>query len=469
MDDLFNIPIERSLLSAILYDPNIFDDIENGLEPSDFGYKNHEDIFRAMIELKRLDLPISEEFLRKKLPHNANIDEDIIEIVSIAPIVDIKSYMQEIQDLSLKRKLHSLANSIKEKSLDVNLSSKEIIDYLESDIFKLQTKSSNREFRQFSDVTSSMLSNIAKLKERGNRYLIGIDTGFRELNRYTTGFNKGELVILAARPAMGKTALALNMIIPTLKSGKGVAFFSLEMDAEQIVLRMMSSITSIPLQKLRIGDLEDKDWTFFDNTCNQISSWKFYIDDSGGLDITHLRSKLRKLKLKDPSISLAVVDYLQIMSGIGNKDRHLEIAEISRGLKILARELNIPILALSQLNRSLEQRGDRRPTLSDLRESGSIEQDADIILFIYRDAVYKRRDIKEKIERAKKEGNAPPQEEILGEQEIEEAELIIGKHRNGPIGTIKLNMHTKYTRFVDIANYTTEQTDTKMVDDILPL
>ncbi|RAX53834.1 replicative DNA helicase [Helicobacter sp. 16-1353] len=472
MHDLFNIPIERSLLSAILFDPNIFDTIEDELGPSDFGYHNHSIIFATMGNLKRLDLPINEEFIRKKLSSKANIDEDIFEIISTAPIIDIKSYVKEIQDLSLKRKLHHLANTIKEKSIDINLPSREIINELESEIFNLQSKSSNREFRTFGDVTSSVISMIKELKERGNSYLIGVDTGFPELNRYTTGFNKGELIILAARPAMGKTSLALNMLIPTLKSGKGVAFFSLEMGAEQIVLRMMSSIANIPLQRLRIGDLDDKEWNYFQSTCDKLESWKFYIDDSGGLDITHLRSKLRKLKSKDPSISLAIVDYLQIMSGIGNKDRHLEIAEISRGLKILARELDIPILALSQLNRTLESRGDRRPILSDLRESGSIEQDADIILFIYRDAVYKRRDMKEKIEQAKKEGKPPPKEEILVEQDNEEAELIIGKHRNGPIGTIKLKMDTKYTRFVSIESHITEQSETKILndlDDMIPL
>lgn len=464
MHELFNIAIERSLLSAILYDPSIFSDCEESLESSDFGYKNHSEIFMAMRELYHRDLPIAEDFIRKKV--SLDIDDDMFEILSTTPIVDIKSYIKELKDLSLKRKLHHLANLIKDKSLNKDLPSVDIINEIEGEIFRLQSSSQNKEFRKFSDVTSSMLFDISKLKERGNSFQIGIDTGFSELNKMTTGFNKGELIILAARPAMGKTALALNMAVPTLKDGKGVAFFSLEMGAEQLALRVMSFMSKIPLQKLRIGDLDDKEWQYFQGMCNKLSSWKFYIDDTGGLDITHLRSKLRKLKLKDPSLSLVFVDYLQIMSGISNKDRHLEVAEISRGLKILARELEVPIVALSQLNRSLENRGDRRPTLSDLRESGSIEQDADIILFIYRDSYYKRKDAKENIERARKEGKQLPKEEIPAEQEVEEVELIIGKHRNGPIGTIKLQMHTIYTHFVSIAKNDIEHQDTKIEDEV---
>ena len=469
MQELFNLAIERSLLSAILYDPDIFGDFEERLESDDFGYKNHSEIFRAMKELYHLDLPISEDFIRKKV--NSNIDDDMFEILSTAPIVDIKSYIEEIKDLSLKRKLHHLANTIKENSLKKDLPSLEIINEVESSIFKLQSNNHNKGFRNFSDVMSSMLSDLKKTKERGNSLLIGVDTGFYELNKMTTGFNKGELIIIAARPAMGKTALALNMAIPTLKAGKGVAFFSLEMGAEQLASRVVSFMCRIPLQKLRIGDLDDKEWQYFYNKCNEYYSWKFYIDDTGGLNITHLRSKLRKQKLKDPSLSLVIVDYLQIMSGVNNKDRHLEVAEISRGLKILARELEVPIIALSQLNRSLESRGDRRPTLSDLRESGSIEQDADIILFIYRDSYYKRKDAKENIERARKEGKETPKVEIPVEQEIEEVELIIGKHRNGPIGTIKLHLHTIYTYFTSIAKDEIEHKNTTIEDevDLMPI
>lgn len=471
MQDLYNISFERSLLAAILFDPNQLNELDYELDEKDFGYKPHGIIFTAMKTLNQLELPINADFITKQTAQIKGFDigGEIVEILATTPIVDIKSYIQEIKDLSLKRRLRSLAIAINEKSNEINTSSSEIINDVESQIFSLRSTHSNKEFRDLKDITSSVLDNLEELKRRQNtsNILIGVDTGFSVLNRYTAGFKNGELIILAARPAMGKTALALNMAIPTLGSGKGVVFFSLEMDAEQIVTRMLSSITNIPLQNLRIGNLNDKEWQFLHNKTADIASWKFYVDDSGGLDISHLRSKLRKQKLKDPDISLAIVDYLQLMTSISKQDRHLQVAEISRGLKLLARELNIPIIALSQLNRALESRDDRRPQLSDLRESGSIEQDADIILFIYRDDIYKRKDQKARIAKAKKEGKEAPKEAIIQEQEVEEAELIIGKHRNGPIGTIHLNMHTKYTRFTDITdNYTNEPTHTKMIDEI---
>ncbi|MDE6886111.1 MAG: replicative DNA helicase [Helicobacteraceae bacterium] len=470
MRDIYNIQIERALLASILFDPKLLNDIEDIIDNSDFGYKSHNIIFSIMSDLNRRDLPVNEDFIRKNIPKGENLDNDIFEIVATAPIVGAKSYAQEIKDLSLKRKLHHLANTIKEQSLELNTPSIEIINSIESKVFNLQINRVSKGFREFKETALSMLRGIEKQKVMGNEALIGIDTGFKELNHLTAGLKEGELVVLAARPAMGKTAFAINLIQPTLKENKAVAFFSLEMDAEQIALRMFSSMTSIPLQNLRIGDLSDNDWHYFSNMCDKSSSWKLYIDDGGGLNISQLRSKIRRLKLKEPSLSLIVIDYLQIMSGINNKDRHLEIAEISRGLKNLAREIRIPILALSQLNRMLEARDDRRPQLSDLRESGAIEQDADIILFLYRDDVYKRKDQKARIAKARKEGKKLPEEEILKEQDVEEVELIIGKHRNGPTGTIKLNMHTKFTRFADANTYNIEeQSETKMIDDMIPL
>ncbi|RDU60839.1 replicative DNA helicase [Helicobacter sp. MIT 14-3879] len=465
MKDIYNIQIECSLLATILFDPQIFSDVEGELDSSDFGYENHRIIFNIMTELYKTDLPINEDFIRKKVNNkNINFDNDLFNIVTTSPIVGIKKYIDEIKDLSLKRKLHSLANHIKEQSLELNMSSVDIIDNIENEVFKLQSSKNNSEFRILQEITHSMLDKIKEQKEH-NSILLGIDTGFSELNRITSGFKEGELIVLAARPAMGKTAFAINVLQPTLKQNKSVAFFSLEMDAEQIILRMLSSMTSIPMQNLIIGNLDNNDWEYFSNMCNKISSWKLYVDDSGNLNISKLKSKIRKLKLKNPDLSLVVIDYLQIMSGINNKDRHLEIAEISRGLKNLAREIRIPILALSQLNRELEKRGDKRPMLSDLRESGAIEQDADIILFLYRDSIYQIRAQKEKLEKAKKEGKEIPKEIILEEKEIEEAELIIGKHRNGPIGTIKLNMHTKYTRFTSQTTHNEiEHKETEMLN-----
>ena len=463
MNTVINIEIERSLLASIINNPKILEHICDILQIEDFGHQTHGDIFRTIIELDRLSLPIDEQFIRNKI--GKNIENEMVEIMACAPLSDCMTYVKIIKDLSIKRSLRHLAFEIQEKSKIASLDSIDIIDNIESKFFSLRTNNLNKEFRNIKEVIPSLLDNIEKIKARGNSILSGIDTGFFELNKLTAGFSNGELIVLAARPSMGKTALAISLMESTLKANKGVAFFSLEMDAEQIVLRMFSSISGIPLQRLKIGDLSDVEWQNFSRICDDKSSYKLYIDDSSDLNLFQLKSKLRKLKSKEPSLAFVIIDYLQIMTSVSNKDRHLEIAEISRGLKNLARELRLPILALSQLNRSLESRSDRRPMLSDLRESGAIEQDADIILFLYRDAVYQRRDQKEKIEQAKKEGKEFPKNEILEEKSIEEAELIIGKHRNGPIGVVKLNLETATTKFTQVPSNSEidlSKTNTKM-------
>ena len=465
-----NIGIERSLLASIIYNPKILDSVCDILQYEDFGHKVHGDIFRTIVTLDKLNLPINEQFIRNKI--DKNIENEMVEIMSHAPLSDPKAYAKIIKDLSIKRNLRHLAMEIQEKSQTPSVDAIDIIDSIESKFFSLRTNSFNKGFRDIKEVIPSVIDNIKKLKEKGNSILLGIDTGFFELNKLTAGFSNGELIVLAARPSMGKTALAISLMETTLKSNKGVAFFSLEMDAEQIVLRMFSSISDIPFQRLKIGDLDDNEWQNFSRICDEKSSYKLYIDDSSDLNLFQLKSKLRQLKSREPSLSLVIIDYLQIMTSANSKERHLEIAEISRGLKNLARELKLPILALSQLNRSLESRSDRRPMLSDLRESGAIEQDADIILFLYRDAVYQRRDQKEKIEQAKKEGKEYPKNEILKEQEVEEAELIIGKHRNGPIGVVKLNLKTITTRFTQAPNDNEKnisQNNTKMDDIDMPI
>jgi len=303
---------------------------------------------------------------------------------------------------------------------------------------------------------------IAEMKARGNTVLVGVDTGFEELNKMTTGFGKGDLVIIAARPAMGKTSFALNIVQNLLDKGKGVAFFSLEMPAEQLMLRLLSIKTSIGLQKLRVGDLNDDQWSRLNTAVDQMQHSKLFVDDHGSLNINQLRSKLRKLKGKHPEIELCVVDYLQIMSGTGNKDRHLEVSEMSRGLKMLARELEMPIIALSQLNRGLESRNDKRPMLSDIRESGSIEQDADIIMFFYRDDVYLYKEEKEREKAAKVDGKEFTPTYV--EKEEEDAEIIIGKQRNGPTGHVKLVFQKKLTRFVDRPAYSSTEIIYENVD-----
>ncbi|MBN2896626.1 MAG: replicative DNA helicase [Campylobacterales bacterium] len=259
------------------------------------------------------------------------------------------------------------------------------------------------------------------------------------------------LFLLEDMTVTHNTSFILNTVEHLLKQGRGVAFFSLEMPAEQLMLRLLSIQTSIHLQNLRLGNLSDVEQKRLNDAIARMRSSKLFVDDGGSVNIHQLRSKMRKLKSKHPEIELCVVDYLQIMSGLGGKDRHLEVSEISRGLKMLARELEIPIVALSQLNRGLESRHDKRPMLSDIRESGSIEQDADIILFVYRDDVYLYKEEKEREKAAKAEGKEFQSQYV--EKEEEEAEIIIGKQRNGPTGHVKLVFQKKLTRFVDKPSY----------------
>ena len=261
------------------------------------------------------------------------------------------------------------------------------------------------------------------------------------------------LFLLEDMTVTHNTSFILNTVNSLILQGKGVAFFSLEMPAEQLMLRLLSIQTSIPLQQLRLGDMNDDQWSNLNGAIDRMNSAKLFVDDQGSININQLRSKLRKLKNQHPEIEIAVIDYLQIMQGVGNQDRHLQVSEISRGLKMLARELEMPVVALSQLNRGVESRNDKRPMLSDIRESGSIEQDADIILFVYRDDVYLYKEEKEREKAAKAEGKEFTSEYV--EKEEEEAEIIIGKQRNGPTGHVKLIFQKKLTRFVDAPAYST--------------
>lgn len=789
INNLYNINIERSVLSSILFNPATFEDVATELKPRDFYLPAHAHIFEAMEECEREDLPIDEEFVKKKLNQKDRFDEDaMLEILSTNPLPSIKAYVEEIREKSIKRDLVKLTGDIKEVAVDKDLPSSEVVDLVQQKLYQITSDSNSKEFRESPEMTSSTIEHILEMKKRGNSGVVGLDTGFSELNRLTTGFGEGDLIIVAARPAMGKclakgtkvlmydgslkkvedikvgdklmgddstarnvlsiargrekmywvrqnkgidyrvneshilslkrsrnegkhkhedvlnisvkeyltkskkfksnykgykvavkfkeepltiepyfvglwlgdgrksdiriankdkevikylkdyakkldlklikskddgkcpmyaitngkkinkktyslqadlrklglidnkhiprkylinstknrlellaglidsdghydkqcngyeitqkdkklakqikfladslgfrtsikkkkasikeinftcnvyrvrifgdvdkipvkierkkaapwmvkrswnqtgikvefdkvddyygfeidgnslflledmtvthnTAFTLNLAQKALDDNKGVAIFSLEMPAEQLMLRMLSAKTSIPLQKLKIGDMSDDEWSRLNSAADEMSNKKFFVDDNGNVNIHTVRSKLRKLKSQHPEISLAIIDYLQLMSSGGNKDRHLEVSDISRGLKLLARELNIPIIALSQLNRSLESRSDKRPMMSDLRESGSIEQDADVIMFVYRDDVYRMREEKEKEQKARQEGKE--YKSNFFEKPEERAELIIGKNRNGPIGVANLIFQKSCTRFVD--------------------
>ncbi len=809
-EQLYNLAFERAILSSIIFEPSQFEELGEILKPEDFYLPAHQDIFAAIAALARKDQPIDEEFIRKELSSAKKFDENVfIEVIAVNPISNTRAYVAEIKDKALRRHLLTLTTEIKRVTLEEELPGSDVVDLVEKKLYEITQESQTSDFKDAETVTLDTMRYINEMKARGNSVLVGVDTGFADLNKMTTGFGKGDLVIIAARPAMGKclgkgtrvlmydgtlkkvedivvgdrlmgddstprrvlslargrekmywvrqnkgidyrvneshilslkrsrnegphhhgeildielreylqqsekfktnykgykvaveftekplpiepyflglwlgdgtqtnvgistqdeevvaylhdyasrlglsvttqntpqrcpvysitsgtrgnhqhidslqkrlrtlgvlnhkhiphdylansrknrllllaglidsdgyyddnflvfeivqkseelartikfladslgfrvswkkkrasiksksyetevirlrivgdlqtiptriprkkarqrkakrdvthtglsieydrvddyygfvidgnhrflledmtvthnTSFALNMVQNLLRKGKAVAFFSLEMPAEQLMLRLLSIETSIPLQKLRVGDLDDEQWSRLGTAVDRMQASKLFVDDQGSLNINQLRSRLRKLKSKHPELEMAVVDYLQIMSGTGTKDRHLEVSEISRGLKMLARELEIPIVALSQLNRGLESRHDKRPMLSDIRESGSIEQDADIILFVYRDDVYLYKEEKEREKAAKAEGKEFTPTYV--EKEEEEAEIIIGKQRNGPTGHVKLLFQKKLTRFVDMPAYAAteivyEQVDTKSAE-----
>ena len=448
MDSVYSINIERAVLSSILFNPEEFEDVAGVLKSKDFYLPAHQKIFEAMDLLHSNDLPIDEEFIRKRTDSKEVDDSILIEILSANPISNTMAYVSEIKDSSVKRELAGLATTIKKITFEDEMPATQAVDEVQNELYKITTDSASAELRNALDITKDTLEHIKNMKELGNRYLIGETTGFNGLDRRTTGFNAGDLVIIAARPAMGKTALVLNMALKNIEANKGVIVFSLEMPAEQLMLRMLSAKTSIPLQNLRKGDMNDEQWSNMTNAFDELAQKKLFVDDSGNVNINQLRARVRKLaQNEENNISMVVIDYLQLMQGTGGKDRHLEVSEISRGLKMLAREMNIPVIALSQLNRGLESRPDKRPMLSDLRESGAIEQDADIIMFVYRDDVYKERDEARKEKEAKDRGDE--YKSTFVNRPVEEAEIIIGKQRNGPIGTVKLDFHKQYTRFID--------------------
>jgi len=467
---LYNLNIERAVLSSILFDPSIFEDVAAVLGPKDFYLPFHQHLFAVMEELEREDQPIDEEFVKEKLELRGQFDEAaFLEVLAANPLSNTASYVKEIKEKALKRELVHLTTEIKKVTIEQDLPVTDVIDTIQSKLYAITTETSSRDFKSSAEVMEDTLRHLLKMKERGNSILIGLDTGFHELNLKTAGFSPGDLIIIAARPSMGKTAFSLNIAQAALDNNKGVVIFSLEMPAEQLMLRMLSAKSAIPLQRLRVGNLNDLEWAQISKLSDYYEKKKLFIDDEGNLNVHQLRAKLRKLKSQHPEIELAIIDYLQLMSGSGTKDRHLEISEISRSLKLLARELQIPIIALSQLNRSLESRIDKRPMLSDLRESGAIEQDADVILFVYRDDVYKIKEAKQKMKEAQQKGE---QIDIqIEEKRVEEAEIIIGKQRNGPTGVVKLWFHKEYVKFAEeaaetVREYAMNETQIELPDNI---
>lgn len=436
---------EESVLGAILLDNQVINDALTIVQPGDFYRSAHQYIFEAMESLDRENKPIDIITLGEKIRSMGVIEEcgGIEYLGRLSTIVpsasNISFYAKLVKEKSIRRKLIHEASTIITQAFEDDGSIEEFLDVTEQKILGVSESRSKQAFHRVSDVVQESIKLVEKLYDR-KEPVTGVGTGFFKLDEKTAGLQPSDLIILAARPSMGKTALALSIVQHVGIEQKGsVALFSLEMSKEQLVLRMLCSEARVSNSKVRTGHLGERDFPRLVDAASRIAEAPIYIDDSPALPISELRAKCRRLHREHP-LSLVCVDYLQLMrSPAYAHSREQEIADISRSLKALAKELNVPVVALSQLNRSLEQRNDKRPMMSDLRESGAIEQDADIIMFIYRDEVYNQETVDKGV-----------------------AEVIIGKQRSGPTGIVRLAFSGEFTRFDnlderhDAAQMTTE-------------
>lgn len=431
-----NIEAEESIISAILIDNNTLLDVIEIVSDSDFYRTAHQKIFAAITDLFDKGEPVDLVTLANRLKEKGQLEEIgggtyLARLVDTVPFaVNAQHYAQIVYDKAALRRLIEKANAIVKRCFDERGEVDDIIDFAEASVFEISEKKSQQAFYPLSKI---ILGNIETLEEKqGNRSLVtGVATGFTHIDNLTSGLQRSDLIILAARPSMGKTALALNIARnAAVDANIPVAIFSLEMSKEQLSLRMLCAEARIDSSRLRGGFFSMEDWHRLTDAAGILSESPIFIDDSPSLSAMDIRAKARRLKL-DKNIGLVIIDYLQLMQGRRTAERRdLEISEISRALKALAKELDLPVLALSQLNRMLEQRTDKRPRLSDLRESGALEQDADVVAFIYRDEVYNREDDN-------------PSKGV--------AEIILAKQRNGPTGDVNLTFLNSYTRFENLA------------------
>ena len=439
-----NIEAEQSVLGAMLIEKEAIPKVMEILRDTDFYREAHRVIFNAMLELYNKNEAVDMITVTEILKRDNKLEDvgGIAYVTSLANAVptaaNVTYHASIIEEKSILRQLVSVSTQIASMGYEANDDVKNIIDSAESKILEISNRKKTADFTPINEIVLDSFKSIEALMGNKNG-LTGLPTGFEDLDNLTSGLHGSDFIILAARPSMGKTAFALdvvqNVAIRAAKkvggAPKTVAFFSLEMSKEQLVQRMLCAEANIDSQRLRIGELRDEDWAMLINTADTLSSANIYIDDTAGITAMDMRSRARRLKAEH-GLDLIVVDYLQLMQGSGKKnnngDRQQEVSEISRSLKALARELDVPVIALSQLSRSVEARQVKRPMLSDLRESGSLEQDADIVAFLYREDYY----------------NPETENKNI-------TELIIAKHRNGPVDTVNLFFHKQYTKFVGLS------------------
>lgn len=427
-----SIEAEQSVIGSMIIDKTAIAQVAEKLEEGDFYRDGHKVIYKSIIEMYKKDMAVDLVTLLEYLKATDSLERAggvtyITEVTSSVPTTaNLSSYIKIVQEKSTLRKLIKASTTIIEESYNKQSEVESVLDIAEKRIFDIAEKRSTNDFEPLSVVLERGFLEIERLfNNRGE--ITGVSSGIKDLDAKTSGFQKGDMVLIAARPSMGKTTFALNIAEnAALRDGKSIVIFSLEMSKEQLAYKLLCSEANVDMLKLRTGALDDRDWENIARATGPLSKAKIYIDDTAGVSVMEMRSKCRRLKM-EYGIDLILIDYLQLMSGSNPENRQQEVSEISRSIKALAKEMECPVIALSQLSRAPEQRADHRPMLSDLRESGSIEQDADVVMFLYRDEYYNKETEDKNV-----------------------AECIIAKQRNGPVGNVKMAFLGALSKFADI-------------------
>jgi replicative DNA helicase len=430
-----NLDAEESVLGAMMLSPGAIGAVSEILDASDFYRESHGAIYRAALGLYAKGEPVDAITLVDELDERGELEHvggkvRIHELAALVPATaNAAHYAKIVREMATLRGLIRAGSEIATLGVDRPGETIDLVDRAEQIVFELSQSRVTTEFTHIEQLLKESFERITALYEAGEE-MTGVPSGFRDLDRTTSGFQPGNLIIIAARPSMGKSALGLCMAANiAVRHGLPVAIFTLEMSKGEVTQRLMCSEAKVESQRLRTGRLAADDWPRLTAACDKLAKAPIFVDDTGSINMMEIRSKARRLKSQNPNLGLIVIDYLQLMtSGVNAENRVQEVSQISRNLKVLARDLDVPIIALSQLSRAVEQRHDKRPILSDLRESGSIEQDADLVIFLYRDEYY----------------NEESDQQGL-------AEVIVAKHRNGPTGSEKLSFLKRYAKFADLA------------------
>ncbi|KRM05740.1 MAG: replicative DNA helicase [Liquorilactobacillus ghanensis] len=446
-----NIEAEQAVLGSVFLSAAALVDAMEYVQSADFYRRAHQIIFQTMVDLNNQDEAIDVVTVNNRLTEQNQL-EDVGGVSYIAELADavptaanVGYYAKIVQEKALMRKLITTATNIVSQAYDQDDDVTSLLDNAERQIMDVSEQRNSNGFRPIRDVLNSAIEEVNRLYQKKEE-ITGLPTGYQDLDKMTAGLQPDNLIILAARPAVGKTAFALNIAQNVgTKTDKAVAIFSLEMSAESLVNRMLCAEGSVNANHLRTGQLNAEEWNNLIVAMGSLSQTEIFIDDTPGIKMSEIRAKSRRLAKENGNLGLIVVDYLQLIEGSNKENRQQEVSEISRQLKKLAKELSVPVIALSQLSRGVEQRQDKRPVLSDIRESGSIEQDADIVAFLYRDDYYERDD-----------DNQQQSDSDDETQDVGEVEVIIEKNRSGPRGTVKLLFVKSYNKFSSIA-YVPEQ------------